>query len=123
MKDETIKIKMNTTQEQKATKLTEQIKASINNIEEDIDAEVYNDMLYQLQVFLYEKAYEVEPKDFKKSFMTPKTYPLGTPKTIGELKSIIIRYPNETSFGFRNQHIQSLVEVQYDTEKFVCFQL
>lgn len=47
---------------------------------------------------------------------------LGTPTTIVELKEIINKYPNTTSFGFRNQPIQSLFEVKIDNEVFICFQ-
>jgi hypothetical protein len=46
---------------------------------------------------------------------------IGTASTIGELRDLIKDYSNETSFGFRNQPIQQLVEVDYSGEKFVVF--
>jgi len=39
-----------------------------------------------------------------------KTKNLGTPKTVGELKELIKNYPDETTFGFRNQPMQSLFD-------------
>lgn len=47
---------------------------------------------------------------------------LGTPTTVGELKEIINNYPKSTSFGFRNQPIQSLYEVKVGSEDFIFFQ-
>ena len=47
---------------------------------------------------------------------------LGTPITIGELKELIKDYPDDTSFGFRNQPIQKLHEISYSGSKFVAFQ-
>tara|TARA_B110001452_G_scaffold265390_1_gene269935 strand:+ start:113 stop:316 length:204 start_codon:yes stop_codon:yes gene_type:complete len=47
---------------------------------------------------------------------------LGVAQTIGELKKLIAEYPDETSFGFRNQPMQELYEVQNKEETFVVFQ-
>lgn len=47
---------------------------------------------------------------------------LGQAKTIGELKELIKSYPDETSFGFRNQPMQTLYEVIHDKDVFVVFQ-
>lgn len=47
---------------------------------------------------------------------------LGIVDTIGSLKEKINKYPNETSFGFRNQPMQELHEVIYDDQTFVVFQ-
>ncbi len=38
---------------------------------------------------------------------------LGTPTTVGELKALLANYSDDTSFGFRNQPIQSLHEINY----------
>lgn len=47
---------------------------------------------------------------------------LGVATTIGELKKLIENYPDETSFGFRNQPMQELHEVKYFDVVFVVFQ-
>lgn len=47
---------------------------------------------------------------------------LGFAKTIGELKKIIDAYPNDTSFGFRNQPMQQLHEVKMENDIYVVFQ-
>jgi len=47
---------------------------------------------------------------------------LGIATTIGELKELIKNYPDDTSFGFRNQPMQKLYEVKYDDIVFVTFQ-
>ena len=47
---------------------------------------------------------------------------LGTAETIGELKEIIKDYPDDTSFGFRNQPIQEIHEFKYTEVTFVVFQ-
>ena len=47
---------------------------------------------------------------------------LGIATTIGELKELIKNYPDDTSFGFRNQPMQKLYEVKYDDDVFVTFQ-
>lgn len=39
---------------------------------------------------------------------------IGTPRTIGELKKLIEKYPDNIEFGFRNQPMQDLCEVKYD---------
>lgn len=54
--------------------------------------------------------------------MKNKTNYLGTAETIGQLKKIIKNYPDDTSFGFRNQSIQGLFEVNLIDEKFIVFQ-
>lgn len=46
---------------------------------------------------------------------------VGTPNTVGRLKDMISKYPNSTSFGFRNQPIQTLFEVTHGLETFVVF--
>lgn len=46
---------------------------------------------------------------------------LGQATTIGELKALIDKYPDNTSFGFRNQPLQLLFEIQSGNEKFVVF--
>jgi hypothetical protein len=48
---------------------------------------------------------------------------LGMPDTIGKLKDLIKNYPDNTSFGFRNQPMQNLFEVKYNDEDeiFVVF--
>ena len=48
---------------------------------------------------------------------------LGEAKTIGELRELVKNYPDETSFGFRNQPMQSLREIVYkdDNILFVVF--
>lgn len=40
--------------------------------------------------------------------------PLGTPTTIGELKLLINGYDDDVSFGFRNQPLQTLYELELD---------
>lgn len=45
---------------------------------------------------------------------------LGTPVTTGELIEILSKYPKNTSFGFRNQPLQTLYEVD---SMFVVFQI
>ena len=47
---------------------------------------------------------------------------LGVATTIGNLKKMIENYPDDTSFGFRNQPIQELHEVKYDNVVSVVFQ-
>lgn len=48
---------------------------------------------------------------------------LGSPNTVGQLKEVLSNYPNATSFGFINQPMQELVEVNSDNESFVVFQV
>ena len=48
---------------------------------------------------------------------------LGTPVTVGELKKLIEKYPDDTSFGFRNQPIQNLCHVEHGNDINVVFQL
>jgi len=48
---------------------------------------------------------------------------IGTPATIGELREAIKNFPPETSFGFRNQPMQELNEVELENQKFVVFDL
>jgi hypothetical protein len=45
--------------------------------------------------------------------MNAEILKLGTPKTIGELKSLIANYPDVTPFGFRNQPEQELKEINF----------
>lgn len=54
--------------------------------------------------------------------LKPEISNLGTATTIGELRELIKNYPDETSFGFRNQAMQELHEVKYPDETFVVFQ-
>ena len=48
---------------------------------------------------------------------------LGAPRTIGELKKLINRYPDNTDFGFRNQPIQTLCHVEFDDKMYIVFQI
>ena len=50
------------------------------------------------------------------------TRSLGIATTIGELKKLIENYPDETSFGFKNQPVQELYEVKSPDVMFVVFQ-
>jgi len=43
------------------------------------------------------------------------------PRTIGELKSFIAEYPDNTPFGFINQPVQELIETKYESITFVSF--
>jgi len=52
----------------------------------------------------------------------PRIRSLGIATTIGELKKLIKNYPDDTSFGFRNQPMQKLYEVKYGDDVFVTFQ-
>ena len=45
---------------------------------------------------------------------------IGEPKTIGELRKFIEKYPDETSFGFRNQPMQELREI--NNGEFIVFE-
>ena len=58
--------------------------------------------------------------------MSCDTKCLGTAVTIGELKALIEKYDDATPFGFRNQPLQSLFEVNYsdgsEHETHVVFQ-
>ena len=47
---------------------------------------------------------------------------LGTARTVGQLRQLISKYPDATSFGFRNQPMQSLHEVRYSNGTCVVFQ-
>ena len=47
---------------------------------------------------------------------------LGTPKTVGELVSLLEQYDQDMEFGFRNQPTQSLYEVKYTEGTAVLFQ-
>lgn len=47
---------------------------------------------------------------------------LGTAHTIGDLKKMIKDYPDDISFGFRNQLMQCLYEIKYPDQTFICFQ-
>lgn len=51
-----------------------------------------------------------------------KCQKLSTPTTIGELRKIIAKYPDNTPFGFRNQPLQDLYEVQNLKETYIVFQ-
>ncbi len=52
-----------------------------------------------------------------------ETKNLGIVSTIGQLRKLIKKYPDETSFGFRNQPMQELTESQSDEgQTFVSFQ-
>jgi hypothetical protein len=46
---------------------------------------------------------------------------LGNPITIGELKKMIEKYPDETSFGFRNMPLLTLYEVKGINGKYLVF--
>ncbi len=48
---------------------------------------------------------------------------LGIVSTIGQLRKLIKKYPDNTSFGFRNQPMQELTESTSDVgQTFVTFQ-
>lgn len=47
---------------------------------------------------------------------------LGKPKTIGELKKLIEKIPDDTSFGFRNQPMQELFIYENGKKIYVFFQ-
>ncbi len=47
---------------------------------------------------------------------------IGTANTVGELKKPLEPYDNDTDFGFRNQPIQSLFEINLADFKAVVFQ-
>ncbi len=47
---------------------------------------------------------------------------LGEAMTVGELRELLNNYDDNTSFGFRNQPLQSLYEIRYGSEKYVVFQ-
>ena len=47
---------------------------------------------------------------------------IGIPTTIGELKRMIADFPDETSFGFRNQPMQVLKQKNTDEGTFVFFE-
>ena len=53
--------------------------------------------------------------------ITTKFRTLGKAVTVGELKKLLDSYPDETSFGFRNQPLQELYEVVMNGETFVVF--
>lgn len=47
---------------------------------------------------------------------------LGEARTVGELRQLLEKYPNETSFGFRNQPMQWLYEVKRKDSVGIVFQ-
>lgn len=47
---------------------------------------------------------------------------IGRPLTVGALSKLLKRYRPGTSFGFRNQPMQSLYEIKYSDKIFVVFQ-
>lgn len=47
---------------------------------------------------------------------------LGEAITVGELKKLLNKYDDKTSFGFRNQPMQQLYELKYGENIFVVFQ-
>lgn len=47
---------------------------------------------------------------------------LGIPQTVGELRKLLEQYPDDASFGFRNQPLQILYYLEYPGLKCVCFQ-
>ena len=55
-------------------------------------------------------------------FTPPKVRQLGVVDTIGGLKKLIENYPDDTSFGFRNQPMQELHEVDHGDVLFIVFQ-
>jgi ribosomal protein S27AE len=46
---------------------------------------------------------------------------LGMSSTIGDLRKAIEKYPDDTSFGFRNQPMQELFEINNSKQTFVLF--
>ena len=65
---------------------------------------------------------KLQPEKEQPSESNPRIRSLGIATTIGELKKLIKNYPDDTSFGFRNQPMQKLYEVKYDDIVFVTFQ-
>lgn len=68
------------------------------------------------------------PENIKENKLpTWKTTFLGVATTVGELRKLIEQYPDETSFGFRNQPMQALYEVDTScgqlNELYVVFDL
>ena len=59
---------------------------------------------------------------FTKNHLSRTAHRLGVATTIGELRKMIEIYPDDTSFGFRNQPMQELCEVKYSDVTFVVFQ-
>lgn len=47
---------------------------------------------------------------------------LGKATTVVELRKLLEGYSNDTSFGFRNQPLQVLHEVNNSNNIFICFQ-
>lgn len=45
---------------------------------------------------------------------------LGIATTVGELKKLIADYPDDISFGFQNQPMQELIEINAD-QKYIVF--
>jgi hypothetical protein len=70
------------------------------------------------------RAYECcKEEDLKNEPVVEKVFiELGTPTTIGELKKLISNYSDDTSFGFRNQRIQTLYQNKIGEETFIVFQ-
>jgi hypothetical protein len=58
----------------------------------------------------------------RNSIKTPVVRSLGRAYSIGQLRKLIEPYSNGMSFGFRNQPMQTLYEVEYTNVTFVCFQ-
>ena len=92
---------------------------SLQKKKKQFDNKLQNDALRNLKESIEktERAIEIEKK--KKECGNLRS--LGVVKTIRELKEVIKDYPDETSFGFRNQPMQELYEVKYPDALFVVF--
>lgn len=60
-----------------------------------------------------EELYDFDPVNFKN---------FGTFRTVGELFDFIKDYPADTSFGFRNQPLQNVTEIELNGKKMLAFQ-
>lgn len=60
-------------------------------------------------------------KNINKTQTQSAITPLGIPTTVGELKKLIEKYPDDISFGFMNQPIQELCEYKGGGNVFVVF--
>lgn len=47
---------------------------------------------------------------------------IGKATTVGELRKLLEGFSDDTSFGFRNQPLQVLHEVNNSNNIFICFQ-
>lgn len=50
-----------------------------------------------------------------------KSTTIGRPSTVGQLRALLAKYPDETEFGFRNGPLERLCEVKHGSEVYVVF--